>query len=213
MGSPPRHALTSLKESAANRVYRNQKRRPLQKEIVSISGKENTAADLGFTDIPEGRKRRSVCSPETTPERLSPQKRLKSPSSLHASEEHGLQYCSTSEEETESSAASIKPPPKPLAKSITRGMIGRMLRRELDMPIDGIRRAMHDYCGGKASWLGFNVSLTTTDFQNQTTAFCTRPEDCHLFNDQACDLNHDLPFSVASCNSKYSKYLYINKIS
>ena len=147
-----RLALGNLTASATNR--RGRKRRSPQKDTVIFTTEEASDSGNRHPIVPlTSRKRRALCSPDTTPEQWSPSKKLRSASvETDLKTEYDYDDSKTDiipEEEYQILRRNILKLPKPVLRSRYRGAIGIVSRRELDVADDSLRRPRHEYSNGK----------------------------------------------------------------
>lgn len=187
-----RQALRDITASASNR----KDRRTTTKETIqflSIDGE-------GTTYQSKKRKRTAHPSPETTPDLSSPLKRIRNQSLEIAENDESATKSAGSEDEINEALhkygrryGARRQTVDPIVNSKFRGSLGRCLQREI---------------GGHSrnSWApnlrqGVNVSK---DWQYETKAFLTRPEDAYTCINVGAPLEHTIPFCTASCHSKLS---------
>ena len=182
-----RQALRDITASASNRKGR---RTPTKDTIKLFNGYGE-----GTVDTSKRRKRRIPDSPDLTPDRSSPLKRIRN-QSLDISENEGSDTGTVeSREGPEDPLRTCGRQPKTI-ESITgskyRGTQGRCLRREIGIHA----RASELRCLGPSAGI-------SKDWQQETTSFLTRPEDAHVCMNVATPSEHTIPFCTASCNSEF----------
>ena len=147
-----RLALGDLSSAATNRRW-GKKRSP-QKDTVTFAtmGEPESEHRLAI-DARTGKKRKALCSPDTTPEHPSPTKKLRSASvETELRTEYDYDDSKTDiipEEEYQILRRSILKLPKPIIRSRYRQAIGAVSRRELDVADDVLKRPRHEYTNGE----------------------------------------------------------------
>lgn len=179
-----RQALRDITASASNR----KRRRTPTKDTIQIFREDGE----GVVGDSKRRKRKIPDSPDVTPDRSSPLKRIRN-QSLEVSEDEGSDTGTIeSRDYVEDPLRKYRGKPRSTERIIGsnyRGGQGRCLRREIG--IHG--RKSEPWC------LSGGISK---DWQQETTNFSTRPEDTHICMNVATPSEHTIPFCTASCNSK-----------
>lgn len=182
-----RQALRDITASASNRKGR----RTPTKDTIQLFNEYGE----GTVGTSKRRKRRIPDSPDVTPDRSSPLKRIRK-QSLDISEDEGSDTGTVeSRDDPEDPLRRCDRQPKtmvPIIGSKYRGAQGRCLRREIGIHGSASER----WC------LGPSVGISK-DWQQETTSFLTRPEDAHVCMNVAAPSEHTIPFCTASCNSKF----------
>lgn len=192
--SASRQALRDITVSGAN-PKGTARRRTSTKDSIRVYNEE----DNEFLDISRKRVKREPASPDTTPDRSSPLKRIRK-QSLGLSDEDGTDIeASASEEDSSHDIAGKKIRPnrtrlrfvEPIACSRQRGPLGRLLRQET----------------GDTSRRYSTVGYGSGDWQNETANFMTAPEDTHACLNPTNPQEATIPFCATSCNSKLGTFI------
>ncbi|MCJ1453894.1 hypothetical protein MMC28_004243 [Mycoblastus sanguinarius] len=185
--------------------------------------------EVGFRhskDILKKRKRQKSTSPDTTPDRSSPLKRIRNQSLEIAEDDETDTGTLGSWEELDEtsyregdSQLRRKNLVDPVVGSKYRGGLGRNLQRELGIRTNilGYRPLEHSSRGlvaevvaGSQGSLPMNIgqescnrlsSGASKDWQYETTSFYTRPEDAYVCANVAAPSEHTIPFCIISCNT------------
>lgn len=141
--------------NATNRGKRQ--RHPLGREASRDQASDGLS---GCTDVPKTKKRKLLCTPESTPEKQSPSKRARNASQSVAAEaaaEDGHSSLDevahdTSADEDSSDDEQREPSirPKSIVRSSCRRAMGAILRRELDMSRNAYDHSRFSCAAGKS---------------------------------------------------------------
>jgi hypothetical protein len=150
-----RVALGDITALATNR--RGRKRRSDQdKSIITCDGQDDIKLPES-DDLPMAKKRKDLCSPEATPERSSPLKRLRIWNDQNGQNRYANDFKSDTETSSDDSDGGYQrlrrkiihlPKPEPIVRSKYRDILGTTLRREVEVPSDVSRRIGIDYACG-----------------------------------------------------------------
>ncbi len=187
--SASRQALRDITASGANR--KGTVRRTIStKDSIQIYNEEENES----LDVSRKRTKKEPVLPDTTPDRSSPLKRLRK-QSLSLSDDDGTDI----EDSASGGDFSDSDPGRntrsnrkrlhfvePIAYSRQRGPLGRLLRKETG---DTDRRYP-------------TVDYGSSDWQNETANFMTRPEDTHACLNPTDAQEATIPFCATSCNSE-----------
>ena len=150
-----RVALGDITALATNR--RGRKRRPDQDKSIITCDEQDEIKLPKSGDFPLAKKRKGLCSPEATPERSSPLKRLRTWNDPNGQNRYADGFRSDTETMSDNSDGGYQrlrrkiihlPKPEPIVRSRYRGILGTTLRREVDVPSDVSRRIGIDYACG-----------------------------------------------------------------
>ena len=149
-----RQALKDITSSATNRKA-NFKRGLPGKDAIKLF----EDGDIGFEDLQTARKKRIVETPETTPDRSSPLKRIRRQSigeldhggSLPEQSRREWNLLSDLEEDLEEVRNHLANLPTPIVRSRYRGQLGGMLRREMNSPYQTSKLSKVNCSGSKLS--------------------------------------------------------------
>ena len=179
-----RQALRDITASASNR----KRRRTPTKDTILIPGEHDEGTS-------RRRKRRIPDSPDVTPDRSSPLKRLRNQSLDIAEDGDSDSETTESREDPEDPLQRYSRQRKsisPIIKSKFRGAQGIHLQREIGIH----NRTSETWCLGRSAW-------NARDWQRETTNFITRPEDEHVCMNVVTPSDFTIPFCTASCNSRF----------
>ncbi|KAI4210625.1 MAG: hypothetical protein LQ351_006504 [Letrouitia transgressa] len=174
--------------SASNRKAQT-RRRTQPKDSVNIFADEND----GVGNVQKRRKIVAPISPDTTPDRSSPLKRIRG-QSLDCSEDDSTGEAPTDGEDIQPrrwfKGRRLSPRnscihPNPIVRSKCRGTLDGILNRELGIT------------GGKQLF----PRVSRTDWQCETTNFYTLPEDSHVCDNLGAPSEQAIPFCVTSCHT------------
>lgn len=204
-----RQALQEITASATNR----QARRGSNKETIKVLG--DTGDEILI--VSKKRKARIPASPDTTPDRSSPLKRIRNQSlkTLHDDGSEDTQsgpedsthnndraVVSDSEEEDFRHSRNLQPI-NSILNLRKRWPSTTTLARELGI-LEGTRGYRYVHCGTGVERLPLENRLMQPDWQNETTNFYTRPEGIHVCDNVDEPQEQAIPFCTTSCNSECS---------
>ena len=183
-----RQALRDITASGTNRKSTARRRTPTKDSIQIFDENEESL------QIHKKRKIRDPVTPETTPDRSSPLKRIRKQSLGLSDDDNNDAENSASDEYLSDNGVVRRVRSnhtrlryvEPIAYSRARGSIGRLLRQETGD--HGRRCATVDYGHG--------------DWQYETANFMTRPEDSYACLNPNNPQESTIPFCATSCNSK-----------
>ena len=195
-----RHALTDITLTGANRHSRVRKRCSPESDYIHNfdSGEKRCIG----SNSPQGSQRFEY-TPDTTPERSSPLKRLRGGEACELPALHRVSYSSVGNL-IEDLKCKRPRTIRPVVMSGTRGMLGAMLRRESCISMAPSARLVTAYSPGET--LGTILAecvLTLIDWRSETANFYSAPEDMHLCTNVVAEYpERSLPFCSTACNSK-----------
>ena len=185
--SASRQALRDITASAANRT----RRRTPTKDNIQIFNDGYIVS----TEVSKRRRRVGLVSPDTTPDRSSPLKRIRK-QFLELSDDSDTDirdgapgeniaefHCMRKQRRNWTTLDFLEP----IAYSRQRGPLGRLLRQETG---DYGPRYQSADCGN-------------TEWQHETANFMTRSEDTHACLNPVEPLESTIPFCATSCNCKW----------
>lgn len=187
--SASRQALRDITASGAN-CKGTVRRTTSTKGSIQIYNEEGTES----LDISRKRIKKEPVSPDTTPDRSSPLKRLRK-QSLSSSNDDGtdIEYSASDGDFSDSDLGGNTRNNRtrlhfvePIAYSRQRGPLGRLLRKET----------------GDTNQRYPTVDHGSSDWQNETANFMTRPEDTHACLNPNDAQEATIPFCATSCNSE-----------
>ncbi|KAI4160531.1 MAG: hypothetical protein LQ342_005638 [Letrouitia transgressa] len=185
-----RQVLRDITASASSSNLKTQTRRRTQtKDSINIFADEND--EIG--NVQKRRKIVAPISPDTTPDRSSPLKRIRG-QSLHCSEDDSTEEAPTDGEDIRSrrwlkgrrsSPTNSGIYPNPIVRSNCRGILGGILNREIGIT------------GGKQVF----PRVSRMDSRYETASFYTLPEDSHVCDNLGATSEQAIPFCVTSCHT------------
>ena len=188
--SASRQVLRDITASGANHK-RTERRRKQTKDSIEIFNDDYVVS----SEVSKRRRRVGPISPDTTPDRSSPLKRMRKQSLDLSDNDDANAGDAASEEDLSDDGSAGKTRRNrthlvfshPIVYSQQRGHLGRLLRQET----------------GDISPRYRTVDYGNIDWQNETADFMTRPEDTYACLNPADSQEATLPFCATSCNSKY----------
>ena len=184
-----RQALRDITASGANRKSTTAQQRTPIKDSVHVFNDDGENLEIS-----RKRRKRIPISPETTPDRSSPLKRIRK-QSLGLSDDDGSCPGDSASEVDFSNDVALKKLQsthipldyvEPIALSRQRGPLGRLLRQEIG-----------DYSPNYRT-----INFGNSDWQHETADFVARPEDAYACLNLTSPQEATIPFCAASCNSK-----------
>ncbi len=184
-----RQVLRDITASGANRKSTTARRRTPTKDSIQVFNDDGENLEIS-----RKRRKRVPISPETTPDRSSPLKRIRK-RSLGLSDGEGSCAGDTASEEDFPDDTDVRKAQsdrtrveyvEPIAWSRQRGPLGRLLRQEI--------------CDGSPRYR--TVDYGDGDWQYELANFMTRPEDAYACLNLTSPQEATIPFCATSCNSK-----------